>query len=208
MGLAMYHQIEERIVHGAERPITFEEFLSLNVLNDMDLIQGVMIQKMAAQLEHETLFAWLFWLLYGYVRQKKLGYVGGSRTAVEINEFHGRLPDLLYVRQERENIIRQKAIYGAPDLVVELISPNDRPTDISGLEVDYRNIGVEEMVFVDQQKRHVLILHKRENGYNRTELTSGELALKTVPGFVLQIEWLFADPRPDELNLLNTLLNA
>ena len=40
----------------------------------------------------------------------------------------------------------------------------------------------------------------------RIEMRSGELALETVPGFVLQVEWLFADPRPDEWTLLKSLL--
>jgi len=35
----------------------------------------------------------------------------------------------------------------APDLVIELISPNDRPSDIVVLEMDYRAIGVTEIVF-------------------------------------------------------------
>ena len=41
--------------------------------------------------------------------------------------------------------MQQKAIYGAPDLMLEVISPNDRPSDIMALEIDYRAIGVPEI---------------------------------------------------------------
>ena len=206
--LATVEEPEARIVRFGERPIDFETFLDLNVHNDMELVGGVMVKKMAAQLEHERLLAWLNWLLYGYVRQKNLGISLGSRTSVEINEFHSRMPDAVFVRQENMAIVQQRAIYGTPDLAVELVSPNDRSSTITEVETDYRAIGVPEIVFIDQQKIRVRILRKRGATYEETILTAGELRLETVPGFVLQVAWLFADPRPDELNILNALLAA
>src|SRR5579871_4243537 len=109
--------IEGRIVWTSERPITFEQFLDLSGNIDMGLIDGVLVQQEEARLmSHERLFGWLICLLSGYVQYKGLGIVLGSRTAVEIGAYGGRLPDILFVRQERMDIVRQKAIYGAPDL--------------------------------------------------------------------------------------------
>lgn len=203
-------------MHLAGRPIDFETFLDLNHNNDMELIDGVMVQKMAAQLEHERLLAWLFWLLYGYVQQKNLGIVLGSRTTVMIDPYHGRLPDLLFVRQENRGIVQQRAIYGTPDMTLEIISPNDRPSDIIAVETDYYKIGVPEIIFIDQQKKQVRLLHKRatehdsenQSEYAETILTSGEWKWKTIAGFTLQVEWLFTQPRPNELSLLNSLLST
>lgn len=206
--LATVEEPEARIVRFGERAIDFETFLDLNANNDMELVGGVMVKKMAAQLEHEKLLAWLNWLLYGYVRQKNLGISLGSRTSVEINEFHSRMPDAVFVRQENIAIVQQRAIYGTPDLAVELISPHDRPSGITEVETDYRAISVPEIVFIDQQKLRVRLLRKRGAIYEETILTTGEMRFETVPGFVLQVEWLFADPRPDELPILNALLAA
>ena len=199
---------EFRTVRRAVRPIDFETYIRLNDNNDMELEQGVMVRKMAAQWEHERLLAWIFWILFGYARQKELGVVVGSRTAVRIDKYRGRLPDLLFVRRENTAIIKQKGIYGAPDMALELVSPNDRPSDTIGLETDYRLIGVPEIVFVDQQKRTVRVLRKRADDYSEIVLTSGPLSLETVPGFTLQVENLFTNPLPDEFAILNDLLNA
>ncbi len=198
--------VEMRVVRLACRPIAFETFLDLNRDSDMELIKGVMVKKMAAQWEHEKLLAWLFWLLFGYVRQKNRGVVGGSRTTIKIDDYHARLPDLFFVRQEHVGIVQSKAVYGAPDLVIELISPNDRPSDMAALETDYRSIGVPEIVFIDQQKRSIRLLRKRDADYEEQELTTGAFSLETVAGYALQAEWLFAEQRPDELALLHDLL--
>jgi Uma2 family endonuclease len=197
---------EQRVVRFAQRPITFEEFLELTGKDDLELIDGVMVEKMSVQLEHEKLFAWLYHLSGLYVEERNLGIVLGSRTAVEISMFRGRLPDLLFVRRERMGIVQQKAIYGAPDLVIELISSNDRPSDISALETDYRAIGVPEIVFIDQQKRRVRLLRSREAGYEEETLTGGTLRFESLEGFALQVEWLFQEPRTNLRATLERLL--
>jgi len=91
--------------------------------------------------------------------------------------------------------------------VIELISPHDRPSDRIALETDYRAIGVPEIIFIDQQKQNVLVLRKGENDYEELELTSGTLSPAAIPGFAIQLDWLFHEPRPDEFDLLRTLLN-
>ena len=118
----------------------------------------------------------------------------------------GRLPDIVFVRQDRLEIVKEKAIYGAPDLIIELVSPSDRRSDLIALETDYRNLGVCEIVFIDQQKRAMRILRKGETDYRESRPTAGALRLETVEGFELQIEWLFEDPRPSHLSVLNGLL--
>ena len=100
-------EVEARTVWLAERPIDLETFLDLNSSGDMELRNGVMVKKMAAQLEHEWLFAWLFWLLFGYTRKKNMGLVLGSRTTVEIDRFHSRMPDLLFLWEANRAIVQQ-----------------------------------------------------------------------------------------------------
>jgi Uma2 family endonuclease len=206
LALETTQTVEGRVVRFSERPITFEEFLDLSGDSEMELVDGVMVEQMAAQLDHEKLFGWLFSILKDYVRHKGLGIVLGSRTAVEISSFGGRLPDILFVRQEHMDIVRQKAVYGAPDLIIEIVSPNDRPSDIIALETDYRSIDVPEIWFIDQPKRRIRVLHKRPEGYTEEQLTTGTLRSEAVQGLELNVEWLFTDPRPDEFDTLTKLL--
>lgn len=200
--------VEGRIVHIADRPVTFEQFLDMTGEDDdLELINGVIVEKMSAQLPHERLFVWLLFLLNGYVRQRGLGTVLGSRTAVEIDAFGGRIPDLLFVSSEHSDILQNRAIYGAPDLIIEIVSPNDRPSDLHALETDYRSIHVPEIVFIDPQKRRLLILRLRENEYDVETRTEGMFHSASVAGFHVDMADILADPLPDELMLLNRLLD-
>jgi Uma2 family endonuclease len=199
--------VEKRVLWMRPRPVTFAEFLDLfGEDDDVELIDGAVVKRMSAQLDHEKLFAWLMQVLGVYVEDRNLGLVVGSRVAVEINRYRGRLPDLLFVRRERLDIVKQKAIYGAPDLVIELVSPNDRPSDLIALQTDYRNLGVPEMWFIDQGLRHVRLLRRRGDDYDEEVLTDGVLRSDVVEGFALEVEWLFAETRPAVRATLERLL--
>src|SRR5689334_3545682 len=107
---------EETVKWVGARPLTFAEFLEqFGSQDDVELIDGAVVERNMVQLDHEKLLDWLRFVIGLYVRARGLGIVLGSRTAVEINRFRGRLPDLLFVRQARMEIVQQKAIYGAPD---------------------------------------------------------------------------------------------
>lgn len=190
---------EETVKWVGARPLTFAKFLEqFGPKDDVELIDGAVVERNMVQLDHEKLVDWLRFVIGLYVRARRLGILLGSRTAVEINRFRGRLPALLFVCQERAEIVQQKAVYGPPDLILAVISPGGRPSDVLALETDYRAIGVPEIVFIDQRKRAVRILHRQEDDYAEEVLTAGSLALESLGGIRLQLEWLFVEPRPDE----------
>ena len=58
-------------------------------------------------------------------------------------------PDILFVSSERRGIIGEKAVLGAPDLVVEILSPSTAHRD-RGIKLDlYAQRGVREYWIVD-----------------------------------------------------------
>lgn len=107
---------------------------------------------MAARLPKDRLFAQLMWVHRGYANARDLGEVPDSRTAIRSSENGGRLPDLLFVRKERAEILQERAVYRAPDLVVEILSPGDRRSHAVALETEYRQPGVREMWLIDRAR--------------------------------------------------------
>src|SRR5205814_8521971 len=114
-----------------------------------------------ATIAQQKLFGWILCVLGGFVENHDLGIVLGSRTAVKITNYDGRLPDILFVRKDRLGILERLNLSAAPDLVIELISPGDRPSDKMELESDYRSIGVPEIIFVDVARRRVQAFRKQ-----------------------------------------------
>lgn len=199
--------LEERIVWKSKKLVTFEQYLDrfMGAPEHIELIKGVLVERMSAQIEHELLQTWLLALLKLHVEDHSLGVVLGSRSAVKIEQFGGRLPDILFVSHNRLEIIEQRAIYGAPDLVIEIRSPGDRPSDIISLEADYRNFGVLEIWFIDPMSKAVRALRRDEDGYHEEIVDFGTIRSTAVKGFWLNVDWLEKDSQPAIRKTLETI---
>jgi Uma2 family endonuclease len=197
--------IPDRVVYIAEHPLTIEEFYELFGEDDnVELIDGVVIPKMAAQDPHEDLFRFLFIFLALYIEEHGLGMVRGSRTFVPITPYKGRLPDILFVRKEREDIVGQKGLTSAPDLAIEIISPGDTEMDIMQLQSDYEQIGTKEFWIIDQPRKQVraFLLDKVKNVFVPIKLDENILRSEVVTGFWLESNWLWQRPLPPVSDVL------
>ena len=191
------------------RPLTFEEFVRLfGEDDDVELVDGMVVQRVAAKDIHEDLQGWLLSILRVYSEAKGLGIVRGSRTAVKITEHRGRLPDIVFVRKENVHIVQEDGIFGTPDLVVEIWSPGDRLSDMLAKEADYKSMGVPEIWLVDLQRKQVRVLRKGREGYEEKVMKRGVLKSEVIEGFWVKVEWLFKKPLPDELETLQKLLGV
>jgi len=201
-------RIPARVVYIAEHPLTLEEFYEMfGEDDDVELIDGVVIQRIAAQDQHEDLFRFLFVLLAVYVEEHSLGIVRGSRTLVPITPHRGRLPDILFVRKEREDIVEQKGLTGAPDLVVEIVSPGDTATEMMQRQTDYEGIGTKEFWIIDQPHSSVRAFtrDKMTNMFVPVKLEENRLRSEVVTGFWLDIDVLWQKPLPSFLDVLREI---
>lgn len=206
----MLHEVrEERTLLLTTRPLTFDEFVQLfGEDDDVELVDGVVVQRMAAKDTHEDLFRWLLFLHVGYTETKSLGIVRGSRTPVKITEYRGRLPDIVFVRSENTHIVQEDGIFGTPDLVVEIRSVGDRLSEMLTKEADYRSIKVPEIWLIDQVKGQVRVLRRRGERYEEQVMRRGILRSEVIEGFWLRVDWIFKKPLPNVLETLQKILRV
>lgn len=197
--------VEGSVLHIAERPIPFDRFLEMAEGRWLELVDGMVVEKPMIQLDHERCTRWLYQVMGLYVQKRQLGEMLSSRIMVRTAGFGGRMPDLLFVKQENSAIVQQKAVYGAPDLIVEVVSPHDRPSALQKLETDYHQLGVPELVFVHLKKQELRHLLRTDDGYTQTVLTSGPLTFVALPDLTLAVEWILREPRPDVVDTLAAL---
>lgn len=128
-----------------------------------------------------------------HVRQQDLGTVYFSPFDVVLSDTEVVQPDLLFISNERAEIIAQDNIRGAPDLVVEILSPSTaalKRTTKLGL---YAQHGVREHWIVDPDANTIMVLLR---GENRFEVGGNygkghTLQSPTLAGFTVQVEKLF-----------------
>jgi Uma2 family endonuclease len=198
---------ERQRVGVGDAPLSVSDYLRLcREDDDHELLDGVLVQRTAAQLPHEWLFQWMLRLVGGYVEARELGVVLGSRTPVQITPYRVRLPDLLFVHTARVQILNPQVLVEPPDWVLEIRSAGERASDWVRLESDHRTIGVPKIWMVDLPRQRVRALRLHEGDYAVQEASKGLLRSAAIEGFAVRIEDLFADTRPKVSDLLQALL--
>jgi Uma2 family endonuclease len=191
--------------------MTVEEFFEIAPEDrKAELIDGVLIVYSPATDAHENLLGFLLSVLRLYTHQRNLGEVRGSRTALRLGqEYHAYEPDILFVSRERAEIVREDGVHGAPDLVVEILSPGTRSLDQGVKRHTYALAGVRELWLIDPEGEHLSGFYQREPGGALKEVSMSEGVLRSLalPGFFLRAEWLWppSGRLPDEIEVLRAL---
>lgn len=86
-------------------------------------------------------------------------------------------PDIIYIKKENADIIQRKGIYGAPDLVIEILSSNKNYDKEKKFELYKRN-GIAEYIIVDADNKEVLHYRLIEGNYQlQPDLAAGRIAI-------------------------------
>ncbi len=105
--------------------------------------------------------------LWAFVRDNGQGEVLFAPVDVILSEADVAQPDLLFIAARRRGIIRQDAIHGAPDLVVEILSPATAERDRSYKRTLYARAGVREYWLVDPESHAVEVLVLGGKGFRK-----------------------------------------
>jgi Uma2 family endonuclease len=172
-----------------------------------ELLDGVMIVHSPASPRHDDTAGFLRSLMRFYARTKRLGKVLGPDSLVRLKPRRKVGPDLFFFRQDRlPRPLPAKQFEGAPDLIVEVLSPSNRSDDLEDKRPLYRQAGVKEVWFVDPDRQEILVDRRGRRRYTTRTVTSGRLESAALEGFWIEVDWLWADELPEELACLNKIL--
>jgi Uma2 family endonuclease len=171
-------------------------------------VEGEIIMMAPSGPEQQDLNWWLCTLVRHYVDYKDLGIVlMDTFTRLTVPRQQVRAPDVLFVQKSRANIVvGNKAIGGAPDLIMEVVSHDSQARDWREKYHDYEAAGVREYWIIDPatQARETYAL-SAQGRYQRLAEQDGRLVSTVIPGWFLRPEWMWRDPRPSVLQLLPEL---
>jgi Uma2 family endonuclease len=128
----------------------------------------------------------VFTQLVAFCGQQKLGWVFPSDTIYRCfpNRRTARKPDCSFVRAGRlpGDTPPDGEIRIAPDLAVEVVSPNDTYYDVAAKLKEYRAVGVRLVWVIDPNSREALV-HRPGQPIRRVEETEDLDGEDVVPGF-------------------------
>jgi Uma2 family endonuclease len=124
-----------------------------------EIIEGVLYVANAPSIEHQFTVSEIHFSLKLFVREKQLGQVFTAPLEVHLSEFSCPVqPDILFISAARQPPLGAKFFEGAPDLIVEVVSPSSIRLDRSIKFDAYEQAGVAEYWIVDTKTRSVEVL--------------------------------------------------
>ena len=123
--------------------------------NRYETIAGELFVTPAPSLRHQIVLGRLHVVLSQYVEHHDLGWVFYAPTDVVFGPYTLVEPDLLFVPRHARHLMTEQEITGAPDLVIEALSPSTARVDRGKKRALYRDQGVREYWIVDATANQV-----------------------------------------------------
>jgi Uma2 family endonuclease len=153
--------------------------------NRYELIEGELFVSRAPSLDHQRIVRNLLIAFGDYLRQNPVGETFPG-PGILFSLFSGVIPDVVYISNERrKEIATGTHITGAPDLVVEILSPgveNERRDRKAKLQL-YRKYSVKEYWIVDPQKKTIDVYRSHRLRLVAKLSRRNEITTPLFPGF-------------------------
>ena len=172
---------------------TVKDYMSTPEGTRYQLLDGEMILAPSPTQKNQSLLANLYRLVYGFVAEAELGRVWFAPLDVVLSNNDVAQPDLMFVSNERAEIVTEANIQGAPDLVVEILSPSTAGYDQGYKSALYARHGVRGYWLVDPEAEtvEVLVLSDEYLSSHRVFGTSETLESPILEGLSLELGDLF-----------------
>lgn len=187
--------------------VSFEEFLAwCDEDTWAEWVDGEVVMLTPASRKHQRTVKFFLFLLEAYAVKHGSGEVLTAPFPVRLPVplSRGREPDILYVSKEKLPLLKETYMDGAPDLIVEVASPESLARDRGEKYVEYEAAGVREYWLIDPERQQAEFYRLGAEGRYRTVFagSAGVYSSEVLPGFWLKADWLWQDPPPSVVECL------
>ncbi len=152
--------VRETSVYKAKKQgeFTVEDYEALPDDQRVELIDGVFYDMPAPQTDHQALAGEIYLQLKLYIREKGgscMPFISPLDVQLNCDDKTMMEPDVLIVCDRSK--LRRKRIYGAPDFIVEVLSPSTKKKDRFTKLTKYKNAGVREYWMIDIPRETIIV---------------------------------------------------
>ncbi len=196
---------KEQVV-APKQKMSWEEFLAW-IDEDVwaEWVNGEVLVMSPASNLHQDLVGFLSALMRFWAEAHDLGVVRTEPFLIKLPKpLPGRAPDIIFIAKENLHRITTNFFDGAPDIVVEVISPESRARDRGEKFYEYEQAGVKEYWLIDPDRKQAEFYRRGEDGIFRLVAVSEREVFRSevLKGFWLKVEWLWQEPLPSLMSVL------
>jgi Uma2 family endonuclease len=175
--------------------LTVQDYLNIpeEDENRYELINGELYMAPAPSWEHQESSGNLYSILRAFVLANLLGRVVYSPIDMFLSDGDVFQPDIVFISNERLGIIRSDGIHGAPNLVIEVLSPGTERIDRTLKSERYEMFDVSEYWQANPFAKTILVLRTRDGAFERVGLFTEGMTLETplLPGLRVDVSEVF-----------------
>lgn len=153
-----------------------EAFQSLPEGTLAELIDGIIYMSPSPTPFHQQAAGKLFFEIYKFVSNRNLGSVYFAPIDVYLDEERNAVqPDIIFVADEGRTTTSRKGIHGAPEFIIEIISPSNSTHDLVVKKEIYQRFGVKEYWIVNPESKETIGFSLDNGSFRSIESSPGKL---------------------------------
>jgi Uma2 family endonuclease len=171
---------------------TYADYQQLPEGAPYQLINGSLVMAPSPATRHQRIVAYLYRSLYNHAPDR--GEVLFAPMDVKLSDTDVLQPDLMFVSESRLDRIGEQVIDGAPDLVMEVLSPATAHHDLTTKKRLYEVHGVQEYWIIDPDSSTVEVHTNTDTGFTQhaRQVDSGTASSALLSGLTVTLDSLFA----------------
>jgi Uma2 family endonuclease len=144
----------------------------------VQVINNQFYMSPSPRFDHFAVAKEIFVALNAYATGENLGEVIYAPVDVFLGDKCAIQPDIFLISNANQDLIKEDGVYGAPDLVVEVLSPSNRNTDLVKKKVLYGQFGVKEYFVVEPSDKTVLSFYLKDGKYTEPKKQKAKFTSK------------------------------
>jgi Uma2 family endonuclease len=183
------------VVRPEAPPLTVEHYKNLPETGPRyQLIEGDLHMAPAPNRYHQDISRNLEFILLNFLKDHPIGVLYDAPFDVYLSETDVFQPDIVVVLNPNRGLLTDAGCEGAPDFVVEILSPKTRRLDLENKKRVYDRHGVQELWIIDPEPREVLVYRFGSGAGEPAERfqQSDTVTSPLLPGLVVALEEVFS----------------
>lgn len=173
-----------------EKIYTLDDIYALPEGERAELIDGQIYYMAPPSRTHQTIARELFTSINSYIKSNSGScepFFAPFAVFLNENDKNYVEPDICVICDT--NKLNDKGCIGAPDWIIEIVSPNSRPMDYYKKLFKYRTAGVREYWIVDHE-RNLVTVYDFQNGSAANYTFADNIPVSIYPGFFINLSSL------------------
>ncbi len=158
------------------------------------LIEGDLYMSPAPNRFHQDISLNLERILDRWLEKHPIGKLYHAPFDVYLDEFNVFQPDILFVSKERLSILSDRGAEGAPDFVIEILSPRNAKIDRFNKRKMYGRHGVTEQWIIEPETKRILVYRFADHSDKPSVIHEHGAVIETalLPGLQIDTRQVFA----------------